>query len=51
MNIITCAENCRYQQDGYCTLEQLDQIDRLDSFGQLEQISDNPVSCRYFAKK
>ena len=23
MNIVTCGENCRYQKDGYCVLEEL----------------------------
>lgn len=39
MNIVTCSENCRYQKDGYCTLEELDHA------------ADSSVSCRYFEKQ
>ncbi|MCH5207498.1 MAG: hypothetical protein J1F04_01330 [Oscillospiraceae bacterium] len=42
MNFITCGENCRWQKDGFCVLEDLSRACS----------SLNPSSkCRYFEEK
>ncbi len=31
MGLIQCAENCKYQQDGYCNLETCSNINSLEN--------------------
>lgn len=39
MGIIQCAENCKYQQDGYCCLDKLAQVNSVSG------------GCPYFTEK
>ena len=39
MNIVNCSENCRWQNDGICTLEDI------------SRISSENKGCCYFEKK
>ncbi len=39
MGIIQCAENCKYQRDGYCCLEKLAQVNSVSG------------GCPYFTEK
>ncbi len=40
MNLIPCAEHCRFQQDGYCALPQQEKTVRCDG---------QAVKCLYFS--